>query len=95
LYLAFETARRLIPFLQYQGEKGWEPAKYPGLCEKILAKSQTVAGFFLVQYSQLWKQNLDKLFNLYALGKLKVMHPYRYFEFTCLHSVLFTKLFLH
>jgi hypothetical protein len=42
LYLAFETARRLIPFLQYQGEKGWEPAKYPGLCEKILAKSQTV-----------------------------------------------------
>ncbi|KAG7599975.1 NAD(P)-binding domain superfamily [Arabidopsis suecica] len=57
---------------QYQGEKGWEPAKYPGLCEKILAKSQTVAGFFLVQYSQLWKQNLDKLFNLYSLGKLKV-----------------------
>ncbi|CAA0282196.1 unnamed protein product [Arabidopsis thaliana] len=57
---------------QYQGEKGWQPAKYPGLCEKILAKSQTVAGFFLVQYSQLWKQNLDKLFNLYALGKLKV-----------------------
>lgn len=32
------------------------------------------AGFFLVQYSQLWKQNLDKLFNLYSLGKLKVIH---------------------
>ncbi|KAG2241540.1 hypothetical protein Bca52824_096476, partial [Brassica carinata] len=46
---------------QYQGEKGWQPSNYPGLCEKILAKSQTVAGFFLVQYSQLWKQNLDKL----------------------------------
>ncbi|KAG5388029.1 hypothetical protein IGI04_029570 [Brassica rapa subsp. trilocularis] len=58
---------------QYQGEKGWQPANYPGLCEKILAKSQTVAGFFLVQYSQLWKQNLDKLFNLYSLGKLKVV----------------------
>ncbi|XP_010479454.1 PREDICTED: zinc-binding alcohol dehydrogenase domain-containing protein 2 isoform X2 [Camelina sativa] len=57
---------------QYQGEKGWQPANYPGLCEKILAKSQTVAGFFLVQYSQLWKPNLDKLFNLYSLGKLKV-----------------------
>ncbi|KAH0872334.1 hypothetical protein HID58_069696 [Brassica napus] len=57
---------------QYQGEKGWQPANYPGLCEKILAKSQTVAGFFLVQYSQLWKQNLDKLFHLYSLGKLKV-----------------------
>ncbi|CAN6890928.1 unnamed protein product [Brassica oleracea] len=58
---------------QYQGEKGWQPSNYPGLCEKILAKSQTVAGFFLVQYSQLWKQNLDKLFNLYSLGKLKVV----------------------
>uniref|UniRef100_A0A1J3FLM3 Zinc-binding alcohol dehydrogenase domain-containing protein 2 n=1 Tax=Noccaea caerulescens TaxID=107243 RepID=A0A1J3FLM3_NOCCA len=57
---------------QYQGEKGWQPANYPGLCEKILAKSQTVAGFFLVQYSQLWKQNLEKLFHLYSLGKLKV-----------------------
>ncbi|EOA39897.1 hypothetical protein CARUB_v10008576mg [Capsella rubella] len=57
---------------QYQGEKGWQPGNYPGLCEKILAKSQTVAGFFLVQYSQLWKPNLDKLFNLYSLGKLKV-----------------------
>ncbi|XP_010536331.1 PREDICTED: zinc-binding alcohol dehydrogenase domain-containing protein 2 [Tarenaya hassleriana] len=57
---------------QYQGEHGWKPANYPGLCEKILAKSQTVAGFFLVQYSQLWKHTLDRLFHLYSLGKLKV-----------------------
>ncbi|KAG4401150.1 hypothetical protein GLYMA_07G211500v4 [Glycine max] len=27
---------------QYQGEKGWTPSKYPGLLEKLLAKSQTV-----------------------------------------------------
>ncbi|CAK7329863.1 unnamed protein product [Dovyalis caffra] len=27
---------------QYQGEHGWKPANYTGLCEKILAKSQTV-----------------------------------------------------
>ncbi|CAI9104346.1 OLC1v1002999C3 [Oldenlandia corymbosa var. corymbosa] len=27
---------------QYQGEQGWKPLNYTGLCEKILAKSQTV-----------------------------------------------------
>ncbi|KAF4382451.1 hypothetical protein G4B88_011403 [Cannabis sativa] len=27
---------------QYQGEQGWKPSNYTGLCEKILAKSQTV-----------------------------------------------------
>ncbi|KAH7517970.1 hypothetical protein FEM48_Zijuj09G0120800 [Ziziphus jujuba var. spinosa] len=27
---------------QYQGEHGWKPSNYTGLCEKILAKSQTV-----------------------------------------------------
>ncbi|KAL6656142.1 hypothetical protein ACP70R_006968 [Stipagrostis hirtigluma subsp. patula] len=57
---------------QYQGEDGWKPQKYTGLCEKILGKSQTVAGFFLIQYAHLWQDHLDKLFNLYASGKLKV-----------------------
>lgn len=57
---------------QYQGESGWQPLNYTGLCEKILAKSQTVAGFFLPQYAHLWKQHMDKLFNLYSTGKLKV-----------------------
>ncbi|TVU00583.1 hypothetical protein EJB05_53972, partial [Eragrostis curvula] len=56
----------------YQGEGGWKPQNYTGLCEKILAKSQTVAGFFLVQYAHLWQDHLDKLFDLYASGKLKV-----------------------
>lgn len=64
---------------QYQGEHGWEPSNYPGLCEKLLAKSQTVAGFFLVQYSHLWQQHLDKLFDFYSSGKLKVnMDPRRF-----------------
>ena len=30
------------------------------------------AGFFLVQYAHLWQDHLDKLFDLYASGKLKV-----------------------
>ncbi|WVZ65207.1 hypothetical protein U9M48_014613 [Paspalum notatum var. saurae] len=57
---------------QYQGEEGWKPQNYRGLCEKILGKSQTVAGFFLIQYAHLWRDHLEKLFNLYASGKLKV-----------------------
>ncbi|XXG61014.1 hypothetical protein AAC387_Pa04g2776 [Persea americana] len=57
---------------QYQGEHGWQPSNYTGLCEKILAKSQTVAGFFLVQYAHLWQRHLERLFDLYASGKLKV-----------------------
>lgn len=57
---------------QYQGEHGWTPNNYPGLCEKILAKSQTVAGFFLVQYSHFWQEHLDRLFQLYSRGQLKV-----------------------
>uniref|UniRef100_R7W4A9 Zinc-binding alcohol dehydrogenase domain-containing protein 2 n=1 Tax=Aegilops tauschii TaxID=37682 RepID=R7W4A9_AEGTA len=57
---------------QYQGKDGWMPRNYYGLCEKILGKSQTVAGFFLIQYADLWQKHLDKLFDLHASGKLKV-----------------------
>ncbi|KAG9450919.1 hypothetical protein H6P81_010884 [Aristolochia fimbriata] len=57
---------------QYQGKDGWKPLTYPGLCEKLLAKSQTVSGFFLVQYVHLWQEHLDRLFDLYSSGKLKV-----------------------
>ncbi|WOK93988.1 zinc-binding alcohol dehydrogenase domain-containing protein 2 isoform X2 [Canna indica] len=57
---------------QYQGKHGWKPLAYPGLCEKLLAKSQAVAGFFLVQYAHLWQEHMDRLFDLYSAGKLKV-----------------------
>lgn len=57
---------------QYQGKDGWKPLNYTGLCEKILAKSQTVVGFFLVQYSHFWQQHLDRLFDLFSSNKLKV-----------------------
>ncbi|XP_028777071.1 prostaglandin reductase-3 [Neltuma alba] len=78
---------------QYQGEHGWKPSNYPGLCEKILAKSQTVTGFFLVQYSHLWRQHLDRLFDLYSVGKLKVaLDPKR---FSGLQSVADAVEYLH
>ncbi|RXH88078.1 hypothetical protein DVH24_042149 [Malus domestica] len=34
-------------------EHGWKPSNYPGICKKILAKCQTVAGFFLMHYSSI------------------------------------------
>ncbi|XAR59461.1 15-hydroxyprostaglandin dehydrogenase (NAD(+)) [Bertholletia excelsa] len=78
---------------QYQGEDGWKPLNYTGLCEKILAKSQTVAGFFLVQYAHLWQEHLDKLFHLYSLGKLKVALDPK--KFLGIHSVADAVEYLH
>ncbi|XP_057966524.1 uncharacterized protein LOC131156677 [Malania oleifera] len=57
---------------QYQGEHGWKPLNYTGLCEKILKKSLTLAGFYLLQYTHLWQEHLNKLIHLFSLGKLKV-----------------------
>ncbi|KAJ9705012.1 hypothetical protein PVL29_003183 [Vitis rotundifolia] len=77
----------------YQGARGWQPSNYTGLCEKLLAKSQTVAGFFLVQYAHLWQEHLDRLFHLFSLGKLKVaVDPKR---FLGLHAVADAVEYLH
>nr|GME11018.1 probable quinone oxidoreductase [Ipomoea batatas] len=70
---------------QYQGEHGWKPQNYPGLCEKILSKSQTVSGFFLIHYAHLWEEHLSRLIDLFSSGKLKVaIDPKR---FLGVHSV--------
>ncbi|GAB2222511.1 hypothetical protein Droror1_Dr00016627 [Drosera rotundifolia] len=78
---------------QYQSENGWTPRNYPGLCEKLLTKSQTLMGFFLLQYSRLWQQHLDKLFHLFSLGKLKVNVDAK--SFVGLHSIVDAVEYLH
>ncbi|KAF9675918.1 hypothetical protein SADUNF_Sadunf09G0083700 [Salix dunnii] len=78
---------------QYQGEHGWTPANYTGLCEKILAKSQTVAGFFLLQHTHLWAEHLDRLYNMFASGKLKVELDQKRFD--GVHSVADAVEYLH
>ncbi|KAG8368351.1 hypothetical protein BUALT_Bualt15G0036500 [Buddleja alternifolia] len=93
---ALATYGRLIVIgmiSQYQGERGWNPRNYTGLCEKILAKSQTVAGFFLVQYAHLWQEHLDKLVDLYSSGKLKVALDPK--QFLGVHSVADAVDYLH
>ncbi|BFG41800.1 hypothetical protein CerSpe_280740 [Prunus speciosa] len=78
---------------QYLGEHGWKPSNYPGLCERLLAKSQTVAGFFLLQYSHFWQEHLDKLFHLFSMGKLKVSLDPK--QFLGVHSVADAVEYLH
>ncbi|KAK6946122.1 Alcohol dehydrogenase, N-terminal [Dillenia turbinata] len=76
---------------QYQ--EGWEPSNYTGLCEKLLNKSQTVTGFFLVHYAHFWQEHLNKLFDLYSLGKLKVTIDPK--KFVGIHSVADAVEYLH
>ncbi|KAH9314268.1 hypothetical protein KI387_022895, partial [Taxus chinensis] len=56
---------------QYQGQRGWQPSNYTGLCEKLLFKSQSVAGFFLMHYTHLWHTHLERLYNLFGDRRLK------------------------
>ncbi|KAE8667868.1 ARP protein (REF) isoform 2 [Hibiscus syriacus] len=78
---------------QYQGKNGWMPLNYPGLVEKLLAKSQTVAGFVMTHYSYLCKEHLIRLSQLYSSGKLKiVLDPKR---FSGLDSVADAVEYLH
>ncbi|KAL1561044.1 15-hydroxyprostaglandin dehydrogenase (NAD(+)) [Salvia divinorum] len=93
---ALATYGRLIVIgmiSQYQGEDGWKPQNYTGLCEKILAKSQTVTGFFLVHYAHFWQEHLDKLMDLYTSGKLKVIVDPK--TFLGVHSVADAVNYLH
>ena len=51
------------------------------------------AGFFLVQYSHLWQRHLDKLVNLFSMGKLKVMCADLSLPVILVKSPLFLSLF--
>ncbi|KAL4452074.1 hypothetical protein ABPG75_007736 [Micractinium tetrahymenae] len=62
---------------QYAG--GWEARQYPGIAEKLLWKSATLQGFFLLHYARDWGRHLNKLAGLVAAGKLHVqMDPRRF-----------------
>lgn len=60
-HLIFSLINSLV--FQYQGEHGWKPLPYTGLCEKILAKSQTVVCHILNFHTH----NLDQLWMCYNL----------------------------
>lgn len=67
------AARPRPPFpcaVQYAG--GWAARQYPGIAEKLLWKSATLQGFFLLHYARDWGRHLAKLAALVAAGKLRV-----------------------
>jgi len=70
-----------------EGEGGsWKPANHPGLCEKLLWKSQTVTGFLLLHYTKMYQDHIGKLYNLYSSGKLKILIDPK--KFVGVHSVV-------
>jgi hypothetical protein len=56
--------------LQYQ--EGWNPRSYAGLAEKLLWKSGSLHGFFLLHYASEWRRHLKKLAGLWQAGQLRV-----------------------
>ncbi|EFN55092.1 hypothetical protein CHLNCDRAFT_134990 [Chlorella variabilis] len=58
---------------------GWAKRPYPGLAEKLLWKSATLQGFFLLHYASHWRRHLKKLAGLFQGGQLRVqMDPKRF-----------------
>eukprot|EP00249_Psilotum_nudum_P024810 c29298_g1_i4 orf=256-2163(+) len=56
---------------QYE-DRSFQSVEYPGLCGKILWKSQSLVGFFLTHHAKRWNESFQRLNNLYRQGKLKV-----------------------
>lgn len=62
----------IIIGMMSQYQDGWPASAHSGLPEKLLWKSATVAGFFLLRYAQLFRPHLDLLVGLHECGRLKV-----------------------
>lgn len=57
---------------QYQNKESQGQTVYPDLCEKLLWKSQTLAGFFLNHHVSKWQPSVQHLYELYNEGRLKI-----------------------
>ena len=51
---------------------GWPLSAHKGLPEKLLWKSATLAGFFLLRHASLFGSHLSMLLALHAAGRLRV-----------------------
>jgi hypothetical protein len=61
----------VIGMMSQYGE-GWPASQHAGLCEKLLWKSASVSGFFLLAYAHLYKQHLARLTTLLQQTRLVV-----------------------
>jgi len=51
---------------------GWKPSMHKGVNEKLLWKSGSVEGFFLLHHAKRFSRHLQNLVSLYQSGQLKV-----------------------
>ncbi len=59
----------VIGMMSQYGE-GWPASQHAGLCEKLLWKSASVCGFFLLAYANLYRPHLARLAALLQQGRL-------------------------
>jgi hypothetical protein len=53
---------------------GWPVSSHPGTNERLLWKSASVTGFFLLRFASHFRSHLTRLLELVDSGKLKVRH---------------------
>lgn len=83
----FETAlkslkiggKMIIIGAMSQYSSGWKPSILKGLPERLLAKNQSLVGFFLLNYAQHFQRHFNMLQDLYREGKITIaLDPSRF-----------------
>jgi NADPH-dependent curcumin reductase CurA len=64
--------RLIIIGMMSQYGEGWQKRQYSGIAEKLLWKSATLQGFFLLHYAAEWRRHLKKLAGMVQTGQLRV-----------------------
>ncbi len=77
---ALATKGRVIVIgMMSQYGEGWPASEHRGLAEKLLWKSASVCGFFLLAYAHCYKRHLAQLAGLVQQGRLQVaLDPRRF-----------------
>ena len=71
--------RLLIIGAMSQYSSGWKPSILKGLPERLLAKNQSLVGFFLLNYATHFQRHFNMLQDLYKEGKLVIaLDPTRF-----------------
>lgn len=67
--------------------RGWKPSMNPGLAERLLWKSASLVGFFLLRYASLFRPHLDRLISLLEEGRIIAALDERCSGFNSIESV--------
>ncbi len=67
-----DRGRLVVIGMMGEYASGWKPSVHPGLTEKLLWKSASCVGFFLLRYASHFKAHLGRLVELVDSGALQV-----------------------